>query len=130
MSISVFPPLPSVCWPTESDTQSGFQPGRIAISSPVVAVDEDDAEDDFEGEIDTPDFEGLEDFDDEDFDDEFDDDFEEELEDEYDFDEFDENVTDEDLDDAEGDLPLDGDFVDEDAEEEGPAVTGEEPEKE
>lgn len=74
-----------------------------------------------------------EDFDEEDFDDEFDDDFEEELEDEYELSEF-EDVTEDDLIEADDDIgTLGGDFVDEDAEpeeaplEEEPAEEEEEP---
>jgi hypothetical protein len=74
-----------------------------------------------------------EDFDEEDFDDEFDDDFEEELEDEYELSEF-EDVTEDDLIEADDDIgTLGGDFVDEDAEpeeapvEEEPAGEEDEP---
>ncbi len=104
---------------------------KVAPTVTMADDEEEGEEEEFES-VETPDFEGLEDFDDEDFDDEFDDDFEEELEDEYDFDEFDERVTEEDLEAAEVELPLVGDFVDEDAEEEpaGPAVAEEEPGKE
>jgi len=102
---------------------AGDEPGPPVVT---LADDDDELGDDEELEgVETPDFEGLEDFDDEDFDDEFDDDFEEELEDEYDFDEFDERVTEEDLEEAEADVPLVGDFVDEDEEEE--KVVEEEP---
>lgn len=68
----------------------------------------------------------FDDFDEEDFDDEFDDDFEEELEDEYELSEFGE-LTEEDLaEDEEADVVAIGDFVDEDAEPEEPAVGAEE----
>lgn len=50
--------------------------------------DEFDDEDDSKPAIETPDYLGLDEFDEDDFDDEFDDDFEEELEDEYDMDSF------------------------------------------
>jgi len=92
-------------------------------------ADDDDLSEDSElDEVETPDFEGIEEFDDEDFDDEFDDDFEEELEDEYDFNEFNDQVTEEDLAEADEDLSLVGDFVDEDEEEE--KVVEEQPEEE
>lgn len=69
----------------------------------------------------------FDDFDEEDFDDEFDDDFEEELEDEYELSEFGE-LTEEDLaDDEEAETVPMGDFIDEDAEPEEPAVEAEEP---
>ena len=69
----------------------------------------------------------FDDFDEEDFDDEFDDDFEEELEDEYELSEFGE-LTEEDLaEDEEADVVAIGDFVDEDAEPEEPALEAEEP---
>lgn len=73
----------------------------------------------------------LADFDEEDFDDEFDDDFEEELEDEYELSAF-TDVTEADLlEDDDEDLTALGDFVDEDAEPEEPAVAeGEEGDKE
>ena len=95
---------------------------------------DDDSDDGFETRSQTPQppLKGgpspseFDNFDEEDFDDEFDDDFEEELEDEYELSEFGE-LTEEDLaedDDAE-DVPI-GDFVDEDAEPEEPALEAEE----
>lgn len=54
----------------------------------------------------------LDEFDEDDFDDEFDDDFEEELDDEYDL--LDAEVTDEDLMEDDSDLPMGGEFDDDD----------------
>jgi hypothetical protein len=98
------------------------------------AGDDDDADEGFETRQEPlrPPLKGehppaeFDEFDEEDFDDEFDDDFEEELEDEYELSEF-EELTEEDLaEDEEADVTTMGDFVDEDAEPEEPALEPEE----
>lgn len=116
--------------PEESPVAEPFgvtvQPGDPATDSfcgrdrggSATLSDEDD--EDLEDDVDTNTGGGVgdfEDFDEEDFDDEFDDDFEGELEDEYELSEF-EDVTEEDLIERDDVLPLSGDLVDEDAEDE------------
>ena len=87
----------------------------ILPTGPVMVDDEDEEE--------TTDAAGgdVDDFDEDDFDDEFDDDFEEELEDEYDLADL-EEVSDEDLTADDVEIPIGGDFVDEDEEAEEPVV--------
>jgi hypothetical protein len=99
--------------------------GRPGNVSPSASDDEDELEPEEEPAAPIGDFD---DFDEEDFDDEFDDDFEGELEDEYQLSEF-EEVTEEDLLEPEIDLPITGDLIDEDAEEE-PEEPLEEPQEE
>ncbi|WP_425614933.1 hypothetical protein NA78x_004817 [Anatilimnocola sp. NA78] len=107
-----------VCDPPEGDSVaaeplplegvSPWTPDVLDLPGTIVMADEEEA-----GEID--------DFDEEDFDDEFDDDFEEELEDEYDLADL-EEVSDEDLVEDDVELPIGGDFVDEDEEPEEPVL--------
>jgi len=97
----------SACPPPPADDVSNWEAEIGILEDGLVMADEEEA-----GEVD--------DFDEDDFDDEFDDDFEEELEDEYDLADL-EEVSDEDLAEEEVELPIGGDFVDEDEEPE-PAV--------
>ena len=107
--------------------------GRPTTVSPTMSDEEDD--DDLELPADeAPAVGDFEDFDENDFDDEFDEDFEGELGDEYELSEF-ETATPAEIDDSDDDdeeLPMDGDFVDEDAEEEPaePAEAEKAPEEE
>ncbi len=90
------------------ETEIGYLPDGLVMSD-----DDEEETNDAAGEVD--------DFDEDDFDDEFDDDFEEELEDEYDLADL-EEVSAEDLEEDDADLPIGGDFVDEDEEPEEPAL--------
>jgi hypothetical protein len=89
--------------------------GRPAAASPTLS-EEDDEELEIPEEV--PEVGDFEDFDENDFDDEFDEDFEGELEDEYELKEFENAAPIEVDEDDDKELPLDGDFVDEDAEDE------------
>jgi hypothetical protein len=97
-------------WEAETswEGEAPAEPWLTPANDPILAADEEDAPE-------------VDDFDEDDFDDEFDDDFEEELEDEYDLADL-EEVSDEDLAEDDAELPIGGDFVDEDEEPEEPAL--------
>lgn len=97
-----------LCPPPPAEDVANWERENVAWTDGPIMGEEDEA-----GEVD--------DFDEDDFDDEFDDDFEEELEDEYDLADL-EEVNDEDLAEDDADLPIGGDFVDEDEEPEEPAL--------
>lgn len=110
------PPADDVArWQQENwDGEAPAEP----LSSPVMSDDDDEEEETTGGGSPAGD---VDDFDEDDFDDEFDDDFEEELEDEYDLADL-EEVSDEDLTADDVEIPIGGDFVDEDEEPEEPVV--------
>ena len=96
------------CPPPPDEDVTNWQTEIGVLDDGLVMADEEEA-----GEVD--------DFDEDDFDDEFDDDFEEELEDEYDLADL-EEVSDDDLAADDVEIPIGGDFVDEDEDAEEPAV--------